>query len=179
MRAWPMRVTLAALVLLLARPLCAQQAVELHLGTLEVGYSSERQTVQRLGRGLVLAGPDGGHIHIYADPDRATSLYVSCGSDGVVEEVQLVSGLSRPLTRSMLTSAPLRSWRTGSGVGLGLAQERLIMYYGDPTRETNIGGLHWLTYATDYGHDKRVRLYYQASFGFDHERLVRILLHNS
>lgn len=173
-----MRALWIALLVLAALPAWAQFAVEFELATIEVGVASETQAVRRLGQGFIIEKPGGGRVRVYADAARTKSMYVTCSADGLVEQVQVVQGLLRPYTSAMRCNLPPAMWHTRANIGLGMSARRVRATYGEPTQETDIGGLHWFTYKTDFSRDRRVRLMYQASFGFKDNRLTRIMLHN-
>lgn len=166
------------LVALLATTARAQFAVELELAGLEVGVASERQAIRRLGKGFRVDPPGGGTVRIFADPSGMAALYVTSTADGVVEEIQVTQRLGRPYHPQMRCQVAPAAWRTHARIGLGATRRRVLATYGDPTQETDVAGLHWMSYKTDFARDRRVRLYYQASFGFHGDRLTRILIHN-
>lgn len=166
------------ILLLLSSAAWAQFAIEFEVADIEVGISSEAQAVKKLGPGYVVHRPDGGRTRIYTDGGRTKTMYVSCSANGLVEEVQVVRGLTRGYAASMRCLLPGDKWVTRNRIGLGATRRKLINAYGDPTQEADIGGLHWLNYKTDYSKDRRVRLMYQASFGFRGDTVERILIHN-
>jgi len=167
-----------ALVLVLALPAVAQFAVEFEVATVEVGMSSESQAIKKLGTGFLVERPDGGRVHVYSDAARTASMYLSADQYGLVEEVLVVEGLLRPYQSSMRCNLPPSMWKTRARIGLGASRRKILGTYGEPTEEADIGGLHWISYKSNYSKDRRVRLMYQASFGFKNDRLTRILLHN-
>lgn len=153
-------------------------AVEFRLGGLEVGMASETQAVVKYGWGLRVEQPDGASTHIYEDPKAYASLFIQVAPDGTLQEMQLVEGLSRPWSATLKAKMSLAGLKTGAGVGLGASRQRVIDTYGPPHEQARIGALQWLTYKSDFSKDRRVRLSYQLSFGFQGARLARILLHN-
>ncbi len=169
---------ISVLLLLLIGAARAQLAVELELAGVEAGVFSERQAVAKLGPGYRIRQPGGSTMRIYADAARTASLYVSSSPDGVVEQIQLVAGRSRPYHVDMRCRLPVSAWTTHARIGIGSKKSRVLMTYGEPHQEVHTAGLHWLSYKTDFGHDRRVRLYYQASFGLKNERVERIIIHN-
>jgi hypothetical protein len=170
----------AVLALIVAAvPARGQLATEFRLAAIDVGSTSETIAVRKYGPGLKIELPGGGYTHVYEDPRARISLFIQCGPDGLVDEMQLVEGLARPYAASLRPRVSLAGLRTGAGLTLGVSRERVIATYGPPQDQREIGGIAWLSWRTDFGHDRRVRLSYQLSMGFKKGRLVRILLHNA
>lgn len=178
MRASGLLLGVTALVLVLTLEAFAQMAVEFRIGGLDVGGSSESLAVKRYGNGLRIEQPDGGVTHVYEDPRAHVSLFIQCGQEGLVDEIQVMEGLARPYSRNLQSKISLAGLKTGAGLPLGVSRDRVEATYGEPQSETHIGKLLWLTYRSNFSHDRRVRLSYQMSFAFQGNRLVRILLHN-
>lgn len=169
----------AATVLLLLRAGMATGAesfIDRTVGGLTVGEARIEDAVRVYGKGLRRKHFHGETLCYYSQPE---GVYIHISStDGIIYTIALSTTAHNgdKVCRKSVTTA--RMLTTGKGVRLGDAPTKVIDIYGPPhNRKPNKNGVTF-EYYTDYTKSKGVKMFYQATFTFVGERLVRVAIHD-
>ncbi len=111
---------------------------ELVLARLHPGKDTLAQAKALLGEKSGVASPDDNHVWIWRDPCSRQSLRIESDDKGIVQILTL-SNLDEPAVaaRGCRPDSPgpllATAWKTGRGLAIGDARERIFRIYGAPS----------------------------------------------
>ncbi len=169
---------MATVLALLCAPTirAAELFIDRTVGGLTVGEARVDDVIRVYGKGLRRQHLHGETLCYYSQPEGA---YVHISStDGVIHTIMLstIAAKGDKACRKSIISAGRLATR--KGVRLGDSPTKVIDIYGPPHKRKIQKNTMTLEYYTDYTKSKDVEAFYQATFSFRRERLVRLAIHD-
>lgn len=145
-----------------------------------------RDTVTKwFGEGYFVdeGGHTGSTFHI--DQERQVVMKIEYGTDWHVDEIAFSYGLDTPkgihslkqFPKAAISKRLTPTLSLDNGIRLGATVKEVLAKCGKPAKDTTDETYRVLRYETDYEHTEQV-LFYEATFLFKNNRLVRFRIYN-
>jgi hypothetical protein len=162
-----------------ARPL-VQQIAGIRIGP---HRSTDGDVVKLLGQGYYTRHEGHGGGRYYTDLNRQITFHIEIGVDRLIDTVELTKGFDIPYKMApnetrFLAKALAALPAIDKNLRLGMQAEAIILKLGKPNEDAKEGNKRTLVYTIDFEKDPRVGLFYEATFKFINNRLVKIKLYD-
>jgi hypothetical protein len=157
----------------------------LWIGNIKIGKTKDSIITKRFGSGIFDSEDGHGGARYFLDAKKQVILYTVIGVDNSIEEASLsikdypfdfLDTLKKFPNNAISSGFSILS-KTDDMIGIGTTEEMVQSLLGTPNREEKNAGYNILYYEDSNDQWKQV-IFYQATFTFSKDRLIRMTIYN-
>jgi hypothetical protein len=157
----------------------------LWIGNIKIGKTKDSIITKRFGSGIFDSEDGHGGARYFIDTKKQVMLYTVIGVDNSIEEASLtikdypfdfIDTLKKFPSNAVSTGFSIL-FKTEDMIGIGTTEEMVKSLLGTPNRKEKNAGRTILYYEDSNDQWKQV-IFYQATFTFSKDRLIRMTIYN-